>query len=111
MAKAKVRTRRVYVRPKRRYRKPKMTIPVAVVAGFAPLAVNTVSWVQDLGWTTGLGTAASTLTGYNLATGSWNMAQMRFGTLPIMIGLIVHKLANKFGLNRQLARTGLPIRL
>lgn len=111
MAFRKTKTRRVYVKSRRRSRKPKMTIPVAVIAGFAPLGVNAAIWVRDLGWTKGLGTAAGTLTGYDYATGKWNMALMRFGALPIFIGVIVHKLANRFGLNRQLARTGLPIRL
>jgi len=111
MARSKIKTRRVYIKAKRRYRKPKMTIPVAVIAGFAPLAVNGATWVRDMGWVDGLGTAASTLTGYNLSTGTWNAANLRFGTLPIIIGIVLHKIANKAGINRQLARTGLPIRL
>jgi len=111
MAKAKTKVRRVYVRPKRKYHKPKMTIPIAVIAGFAPLAVNGANWVKGLGWTEGLGVAASTLTGYNLANGKFYAGNLKFGALPIVIGLIIHKLANKFGINRQLSRTGLPIRL
>jgi len=111
LARIKTKTRRVYIKSKRRSRKPKMTIPVAVIAGFAPLAINTTSWVRDLGWQVGFGQAASTLTGYNYATGTWNWANLRFGAIPILAGIVLHKLAGRLGVNRQLARTGLPIRL
>jgi len=99
-------------RTKRKYsRKRGMKIPIAVVAGFTPLAINTFAWVRDMGWQTGFGMAASTITGYNFATGKWSMENLKFGALPMIIGVIVSKLATKLGINAKLARTGLPIRV
>lgn len=97
---------------KKKYRrKTGMKVPVAVVAGFAPLAINGYAWVRDMGWQTGFGMVASTLTGYNFATGQWSAQNLRFGMLPIIVGMIVSKMATRLGLNAKLARTGLPIRI
>lgn len=96
---------------KKSRKKNGMVVPVGIVAGFMPLAINSYTWVKDLGWQRGIGMASSTLIGYNYATGSWDWNNMRFGALPIFLGMIVSRIATRFGLNAKLARTGLPIRL
>lgn len=84
-----------------------MTIPMAVVAGFMPLAVNVVSvsggGLRRMGWM-----AAQALTGYDTDTQRFWYPNMWKGTFPIIIGIIVHSIASKLGVNRALGKAGIP---
>lgn len=93
---------------KRRYKSPGMTIPVAAVAGFVPLALNVFNGAK----TGGINGAGFELvrgtTGYNWQAGRWEWQAMFRGLAPIVAGLVVHKVANRIGANRALARAGVP---
>lgn len=94
---------------KRTHRKGQPTIPLAVLAGFVPLAKDVYT-----GYTSG-GVAGAGhylvggVTGYDTNTGKFNLpwAASHFW-LPVGAGLLVHKLAGRMGVNRALGRAGVP---
>lgn len=106
------RPRRVYVR--RAVRRAKsMTIPTAILAGLAPTAIFALEGFRLPGGEGGIGEAGHRLTmrltGYEWKGGVWSGAELMKGWLPIAAGVIAHKAANRFGINRALARAGVPL--
>lgn len=84
------------------------TLPLAVVGGFAPLAIHAVDDYR-VGGITHVGRGLSCrLTGYRVDTGKWEPGWLMQGIVPILGGLFVHKLAGKMGVNRALANAGIP---
>jgi predicted cobalt transporter CbtA len=78
---------------------------MAVVAGFVPTVVGVwerrasgkqVADYLKAGWT-GLDT-----------NNRFNLANLRQGLLPVVAGFIVHMFAGKLGINRAIARAGIP---
>lgn len=109
MAKTKViyRTRR---EKKRTFRKkPAFTLPLSIVGGLAvPVGKLWTDWraYKDINVTTR--EVGQFFTGYDYTTGQFNFASMRFGLMPVMLGALVHKLANRVGVNGMIARAGIP---
>lgn len=101
--------RRIYV-PKRRSRSRSqgMTVSTAAIAGMVPLGL----YAYDRYKTGGISGAASgmcaALTGWDTTSGSFDWKLMWHGTFPILIGIGVHKAASKLGINRMLAKAGIP---
>jgi hypothetical protein len=94
----------------RAYHKPKVTIPLAIVAGFAPTVVRAV---QDSNSFKNPGNFFKRITynftGINMwANNKFEMAGIKAGWLPLGVGLLAHVLATKLGINRALARSGIP---
>ena len=86
--------------------KPKMTIPVAVVAGFIPAAVGI--WNRR-----GSGQAVAdymqqSFTGITPGTSQFSLANLKDGLLPIIAGFGVHMIASKIGINRAIGKSGIP---
>jgi len=107
MAKAVVRRRRYF--PRRRTRsKHGMTIPLAVVGGFAPLVVHEIAAFKAGGIANAATQLALRTTGYNYADGGWYPTEMVRGVGPILLGALVHKVAGRLGINRALAGAGIP---
>lgn len=83
-------------------------IPLAVVAGFGPLASNLYAvssgGPQRMLW---MGTQA--ITGYDTDTGVWWAPNMMKGTIPILLGIAVHKIAGRLGINRAIGAAGIPL--
>lgn len=83
-------------------------IPVAVVAGFTPLAVNVASVSGEgfgrMGWM-----ATQAMTGFDTDTQKFWMPNMWKGLFPILLGIGVHKVASALGVNRALGAAGVPI--
>lgn len=91
-----------------RGRRGGFTLPLAVVGGFVPLAVHAVDDYRVGGIThVGKGIAVRT-TGYMVDTNQFEPKYLTQGLLPILAGLFVHKVASKVGVNRALARSGVP---
>jgi len=93
---------------KRARRKRNMTLPVAVIGGFMPMA----SYVWDgfqKGPNSGITRIGVATTGYNPSDGSWSPATLARMMGPVALGVVVHKMANKFGLNRMISATGIPL--
>ncbi len=91
-----------------KHRRAKTTIPIAIVAGLAPVALFAYDGLK----TGGIGEVPhriiGRLTGYDINVGKFNMEELSKGWLPILLGLTVHKVAQKTGINRQIARWGIP---
>ncbi len=87
-----------------------MTVPVAVLAGFAPLATYAyLDFKQGGVKLAGEGMLAR-LTGINLNADHYDWAAMGQGLFPILGGLLVHKyIGGKMGVNRMLANAGVPL--
>ncbi len=85
------------------------TLPLAVVGGFAPLAVHAVDDYRVGGLPhVGRGLSAR-LTGYRVDTGQFEWQWLKQGLIPIAAGLLVHKfIGGKLGINRALAGAGIP---
>ena len=87
----------------------KFNIPLAVVAGFIPLGVSLWN-AKDGGGTAIMDTLSKRMTGYSPSTAKWNPADMKCGTFSILGGFLVHWLVgSKLGVNRMLARSGVPL--
>lgn len=92
-----------------RNRKPGLTIPIAVVAGLGAWGYKAYNDRGPDGLNGAARNAMMYLTGFDIWTGNWYGSNMKFGALPIVAGLAAHKVANMFGLNRLLARSGIPL--
>lgn len=93
---------------KTHHRATKLTIPLTVVAGFAPLA-----WHMHEGWKArGFAGVAREitvgLTGYDADSNTWNIMNMKYSLFPILAGFASHYVANRLGVNRVLARARVP---
>lgn len=96
------RTRAIVRRAKR------MTIPIAVVAGFIPGILDPINFWRDQGSQAAAREMARIWTGYDYSDGSFDFGRMKWGLLPALMGGIVHWVASKIGINRALARSGIP---
>jgi len=104
-------TRTVYrtVKAKRRGKKG-LTVPIAVLAGFAPMLsyAYSVGWKQD-GFKGFSNQLVYTTTGYDAYSKRWSMDGLKIGLVPIAAGVLVHKMiGGKLGVNRALANAGVP---
>lgn len=108
---AKARVRRVYVKARRKGHKPKFTLPVAALAGFAPLVKGAYDGYQSGGFNGALAEVSVATTGYNPIYHNWNLTwALKRGWLPIIAGIAVHKfVGGRLGVNKMLARAGVPI--
>jgi hypothetical protein len=96
-------------RPKsKRHSKAGFTLPVAVLAGFAPLGIAALDGYKYNG-VTGLAKRVTMgMTGYNIEDKRFYPQEMARVAGPIVLGVLVHKLAGKLGINRALAGAGVP---
>lgn len=95
---------------KRARHKAKMTIPLAAIAGFAPLLMDVVNGARFSGINGAATALQRDLLAYDPEAGSMNPYwAIRRGWGPILAGLAVHKLiGSKLGVNRMLAGAGVP---
>lgn len=97
-------------RKKSRSRKNGTQISLAVAAGMAPLLSNAYQGWKAGGFNAdgGLPEALSTsLFGVD-AAGTFYASRMKKGALPLVMGILGHKAASKLGVNRAIARAGIP---
>jgi hypothetical protein len=96
-------------RPKaRHHRKAGMTLPLAVLAGFAPLGIAALDGYKYNGVNGVAKRVTMGLTGYNIEDRRWYMTEMAKVAGPILAGIVVHKLAGRLGINRALGSAGVP---
>ena len=109
MAKFKVKTsvrRRSFRSFSRTRSKPKMTIPLAVVAGFVPTVVGV--WNRRSSGNAISEYLQSSFTGIG-SDGKFRFESLKAGMLPIVAGFAVHKIAGMLGVNRAIARARIPL--
>jgi hypothetical protein len=102
MAKAKAKAKR--------RAKGGMTLPLAALAGFTPLVTYAMLDYKQGGVRLAASGACARLTGYNPADGQFHASLLMHGTVPIALGLLVHKfVGGKLGVNRALSNAGVPL--
>ncbi len=95
--------------PKKKRRNPGKTIPLATVAGFAPLVANVVGGWRVGGPEKAMDNLCAGMTGYSFQAGIWSPRYaFAWGIGPILLGAFVSRLAGRFGVNRALGRAGVP---
>ena len=89
--------------------KKQFTLPLAIVAGVAPLAYDIGVQIKNGDLKQAGMVAAHNVVGYNGWTGGWDTAGLKTGLIPILAGALVHKIAGAMGINSAIARAGIPI--
>jgi hypothetical protein len=86
----------------------RITVPLAIVAGMAGPGIKL--W-EARGSASGMAREAGRIfTGFDFWSGQFVPGAMKYGTLPILMGFLVHwVIGSKLGLNRAIARSGLPL--
>lgn len=94
---------------KKHRKKPQMTMPLAVVAGFLPPAQIIFLESQGARGVQGGAAAASRIfLGYDSINARWDFRQLQYGFGPILMGFGIHKVAQMVGINRALAAARIP---
>jgi len=87
----------------------KFTLPVAVVAGIMPVAYQGLKGFQQDGVEGLIKRTTLSLTGYNVEDHKFYTDNLKEGLYPMIIGMLVHWGAKKFGINRALGAAGIPV--
>jgi hypothetical protein len=96
-------------------RKP--SISLAVIAGLSPTPIMGYQGylnAKGAGMTSGaaindtLALTTMRWTGYNPKGAYWNIGAMKYNLLPAFVGVGIHKLASKTGVNRMIKSAGIP---
>jgi len=85
--------------------KARFTLPVAIVAGFIPPLVGV--WNRRNSGTAIGDYLKGAFIGLDSA-GNFNPALLKSGLMPVVLGMIMHMVASRFGVNRALGRAGIP---
>jgi hypothetical protein len=85
-------------------RRAKPALSLAMLAGFAPTAIYAYNGFKQQGLEEGVARMAARLTGYSFTEQKWKPNELLAGMLPLVGGAIVHKIANRVGINRQLRK-------
>lgn len=93
---------------KRKRRAVKTTIPITVVGGIAAGMARPMESYLKGNIETGTSLVVRRYVGYDFQRNSWNLGELKYGLIPLLGGVLVHKLAGKLGINRAIASTGLP---
>lgn len=97
-------------RPKARRRSKAGTrIPLAVVAGFVPTLAFAADGFRVGGFENAARRTAQRLTGIDSTANVFIWKELMAGWGPILAGFLVHKAASKLGINRAIARAGIPL--
>lgn len=91
-------------RRKGRHHRPRMTLSLAVLAGLAPTAIYAIDGFRQGGVTEGGARVIARMTGYSITERKWKLDEILAFWLPLGAGIIVHKLANRLGINRMIGR-------
>ncbi len=119
---AKSSTRRARTYPRRRFHRGgrrSFRLPLAVIAGFVPIITNSFRAFQARGLSgpdSGSSEFIRTLTGFDpwgaqaaQPRPGFQAWQLRYGAMPIVLGMLVHWIASRIGINRMLGMAGVPI--
>lgn len=85
--------------------------PIAIIVGLMPGLQRTFYGFQADGLRGAVNEASKVYLGYVAETGKWYGSLMWYGFAPLVLGMLVHRGATAFGINRMLARARIPIRI
>lgn len=104
MAKTSRAIQRVYVTKSKARRRSRPSLSLAVVAGFAPTLAFAIEGFKLPGDQGGIVEAAHRvtmrMTGYEWKNNKWYASELAMGVGPLLLGGLVHKMANKMGINK-----------
>jgi hypothetical protein len=83
-----------------------MRIPLLVVAGMAPVIGG--AWTVRGGGVGRMGQELLKVTGYEADKNIWSASSFKNYGMPIILGVVAHKVANRLGINRMLKKAGVP---
>ncbi len=95
-------------RGKRHHRRGGSTIPLAVVAGFAPGLLWAFDSVKQGNWEGGLQRLEAAYVAYDPWGNHFSTQYLWKGLYPAILGFVIHGAASKFGINRAIARARIP---
>lgn len=109
--KAIARRRISYItRSRSRSRGKGMSVSLAMIGGLTPMLADLMSAYRVGGGEAVLGHVSLCTTGYDPADGLWKpMFAVKKLYGPMFIAAVVHKFAGKLGINRMIAKSGIPI--
>ena len=85
-----------------------MTIPIAVVGGAVAGVVETIPYLMDGRFDMAGELLVRNYTGWSIKENKWYYPYAQRGLMPLLIGMIIHVLASKLGVNRMLGRARVP---
>jgi len=103
-----VRRRRSVSRARVRGRRPRPTLSLAVIAGLVPGATGTFNVARAHGMEAGGKHFLKVYSGYDVTSNDWRLREMALGMFPLAAGVVLHRAATWFGINRMIARAGIP---
>lgn len=97
-------------RSRRTQSKRKLTIPLAIVAGFIPMTMDIYN-NRSMGYLQSAAHTTAGLIGWDTISNRWvGMLQAKAAGMPgLVVGFGAHYLASKLGINRMIARAGIPL--
>lgn len=91
-------------------RRKQFILPVAAILGFVPLFARSWTYFRASGIEAAAREATSITTGFDTLSGKWNAGNLRYGLLPLVLGIMVHKfVGGSLGINRALGAARVPI--
>ncbi len=84
------------------------TLPLAVIAGFGPMTADVIHGYQTGGISSAANDLLANVSGYDARSKSWSFSLLAKGLGPVVLGVLVHKLAGRLGVNRAMSRAGIP---
>lgn len=93
---------------KRTHSKRKFTLPLAIVAGLTPYVWHEYDLYKSGGLGEALKYASKPFVPIDPFSGKFDTCDLKWGLIPMGVGIGVHMIANKLGLNRMLGRAGIP---
>jgi len=88
----------------------KTTVPVGLIAGMLPGVTRSFSVFQARGAQQGANEALAIYTGFDPLTRQWSIANMQFGLIPLIAGLLLSQfVGGGLGINRMLSRARVPL--
>jgi hypothetical protein len=88
--------------------KKSMSVSLALVAGFVPYVSHEYDLFTQYGGRVALRYAAKPFVPFDPDTGKFETNDLKYGLYPVAIGAAVHYVASKAGINRMIARAGIP---
>lgn len=101
------RVRRYYGKARRRA--SKMTIPISMVAGLSGGMAGPIDLALKGQYYNAFRDVCINYTGFNPQVGGFTLANAKKGLYPLALGIVVHKLAGRAGVNRAMAAMKIPL--
>jgi len=93
-----------------RRRRSGFTLPLGLIAGLAPGVTRTLAFAQAQGPQAAANEALAIYSGYDAASGSFSVANMSQGLMPLLVGWALHRFVGSgLGINRALAAARVPV--